>query len=273
MFRDIERSFPSLSFLLPNRRVFGDDVLLETPHNKYTPYNLDKLMIELGRPNVIPMWKDTRSLMDPFEHPGTDIVCVVGIGFNTMRKLVLTNDALIDGKYRKQLRRRKRSPRYRQQVEMQEDDTSRYSLNMTKINELYDSIFNLTSYYNENYYFPDDRMTTRLGDGVADLEGRPRNRRITESLIDQLRGKFNTMFTSTMRSFISLGSRLSQSLPLSFVSMRRMRDNMFNSKRFQYYWHVIENVLSPQLPKNAYDLKQGRYVFFSEGDSFVNIER
>ena len=80
MFREIERDYSSLAFLLPNRRIFGDDVLLQTPTSSYTAYNLDKLMIRLGRPNVIPMWIDTRSIMDPFVSPDTDIVCVGGIG-------------------------------------------------------------------------------------------------------------------------------------------------------------------------------------------------
>lgn len=88
MFREIERDYSSLAFLLPNRRIFGDDVLLQTPTSKYTTYNLDKLMIRLGRPNVIPMWIDTRNIMDPFVSPGTDIVCVGGIGRRTNRLLI-----------------------------------------------------------------------------------------------------------------------------------------------------------------------------------------
>lgn len=244
MFREIERSYPSLAFLLPNRRVFGNDVLLETPYSKYTAYNLDKLMTRLGRPDVIPMWRDTRNIMDPFIHPGTDIICTLGIGFNTMRKIVLTQDAYIDGKYRRRLRKRSTDELF-----MEVDSLN---LNNSTRNKLLQSLKNRTSF-----------LSNRNDDSMSSLEGLPRNKKNTQNLINQLSGKFNTMFRTTIRSLFSISDRLSRSFPFSLS--RSIRDNFFNSKRFYYYMHVIRSFLLPELPKNAYDVKNGRYIFFSEG--------
>lgn len=177
-----------------------------------------------------------------------------------MRKIILTQDALIDGKYRRRLRRSVDESGFMEAAELQ---------NQT-INELYQSYLNKTANLNNLPNADSSSRSARFGgDTLPGLEGKPTNRRTTQRIIDQIKGRFNTMFGSGVRTLFSFGNRLSQSLPFS---LGRIRDNLFNSRRFQYYWHIIESVLNPQLPKNAYDLKQGRYVFFSEGDSFVNIE-
>lgn len=125
-----------------------------------------------------------------------------------------------------------------------------------------------------------NRTNFLLNDDLnSSLEGKPRNRKTTENLIDQIRGmtsQFNTMFKSTVRNFLNFGRQLtsmtSQFSPLASLG-GKMRDNIFNSKRFYYYYHIINSILNPRYPHHAYDVKQGRFVFFSEGDGFVNIER
>lgn len=222
------------------------------------------------------MWRDTRNLMDPFVHPGTDIVCVVGIGFNTIRKVVLTKNALIDQKYPKSLRRRRRQTMNRRRSRVrpwrkasaQRTGTRsagrNFKLRLPKTNELYESLFNRTAYYNDPMDQPKN-LKSRYEE-VSSIEGQPRNSKSTQRILDLLKGKFNTMF----RNLLEIGDMLFRGF--SSQGVRRMRDGIFNSRRFDYYLHVIESVLSPELPKRAYDVKRGRYIFFSEGDSFVNIE-
>lgn len=91
-FREVERTFPSLAFLLPHERTWDNDVFIHTPSSEYTALSMDKFFEKIGNPKALDMWKDTRDLMDPFLHPEADIYCVPGIGFNTPRSLTFFSD-------------------------------------------------------------------------------------------------------------------------------------------------------------------------------------
>lgn len=110
-FREVERTYSSLSFLLPNKRIFGNEVLIQTPTFNFTASTMYEYFRRLDNPQAYLQWLDTRRTMDPFKHPDVDIVCIGGRGFNTMRKMVLTNDRSFFGGKKKKRNSKYKVPR------------------------------------------------------------------------------------------------------------------------------------------------------------------
>lgn len=98
-FRQVERTYSSLAFLVPNKRIWGNDMFITSPGTEYTAENMPEYFTLAQNPTAISMWMDTKDLMDPFEHPEVDIYCVPGIGFNTLRSMILFNDNDITNRF------------------------------------------------------------------------------------------------------------------------------------------------------------------------------
>ena len=69
IFREAERSFSSLTFLLPNRRIWSDQPFIVTPTVNYSALNMAEFFETLNRPEAFQMWLDTRDILDPLIHP------------------------------------------------------------------------------------------------------------------------------------------------------------------------------------------------------------
>lgn len=92
IFREAERSYSSLAFLLPNARIWSDTPLILTPTTNYTSLNMGEFLTTVTRPEVYHMWLDTRHLLDPFVHPQVDIWCIPGSGYATPVQMILHSD-------------------------------------------------------------------------------------------------------------------------------------------------------------------------------------
>ncbi|XP_025016480.1 group XV phospholipase A2-like [Tetranychus urticae] len=92
-FRQVERTYSSLAFLLPNKRIWGpDDIFLTTPTADYTAFNMEEYFAHLNHPNGYQMYLDTKDLMDPFVHPEVDIYCIPAVGYKTLRQVEMFSD-------------------------------------------------------------------------------------------------------------------------------------------------------------------------------------
>ncbi|RWS23866.1 group XV phospholipase A2-like protein, partial [Leptotrombidium deliense] len=92
VFRKAERSFSSLAFLLPNRRVFGESVFIQTPTENFTASDFGRFFAILNHVDAFNMWIDTRDLLDPLIHPEVDVYCIGGSGEATLRALICKDD-------------------------------------------------------------------------------------------------------------------------------------------------------------------------------------
>lgn len=87
-FREMERSFPSIAFLLPSAHSFEpDQVLVNTPQANYTVNDYEALFADIGIPDVYHMQQDTSGLLGNLKHPGVDVYCVYGTGLKTATQL------------------------------------------------------------------------------------------------------------------------------------------------------------------------------------------
>ncbi|RWS16567.1 group XV phospholipase A2-like protein [Dinothrombium tinctorium] len=92
IFRKAERTFSSLAFLLPNRRIFGDSVLIQTPRDNFTASDFGRFFAILNHKDAFNMWIDTRDILDPLVHPQVDIFCIGGINVPTLRAMICKDE-------------------------------------------------------------------------------------------------------------------------------------------------------------------------------------
>jgi len=88
--RFIERTQPSLAWMMPSADIWPGDVLIKTESNSvdYTAANLAEFFTLLGVPNMAMMYEDTQKLTSSLVDPGVEVFCLYGTGVPTMEKLV-----------------------------------------------------------------------------------------------------------------------------------------------------------------------------------------
>lgn len=92
--REAERTWSSLTFLMPHQRLFGRDVLIQTSSKNFTSYDYEELFNLLDNTNAYEMWSQTSKLLGNFEHPEVDIICIGGIGAASLSRVVYDGELL-----------------------------------------------------------------------------------------------------------------------------------------------------------------------------------
>ncbi|XP_065314857.1 phospholipase A2 group XV-like isoform X2 [Gordionus sp. m RMFG-2023] len=70
--RDCQRTFPSLSWLLPHVGYWQpNQTLISTPLKNYSLDNIETFFFDLGLPNAYEMWFDNKNLMDLMDYNGS----------------------------------------------------------------------------------------------------------------------------------------------------------------------------------------------------------
>lgn len=97
-----ERTFSSTTFLMPHKRSFDGDVLIQTPSRNYTIYDYREYFAALGFPNAYEQWLDTKDIMgDELSAPGNfDIYCVGGVGVRSLESAVFESELSPRARYR-----------------------------------------------------------------------------------------------------------------------------------------------------------------------------
>lgn len=101
--RDLVRSFPSISYLLPQPDIFGapnrlhtgeGPALVETPSRRYYPNEIADLLKDLNLTLQLDWFEKTSSLIKPLE-PLADVSmdCIHGLQVPTVKSLIFRNDS------------------------------------------------------------------------------------------------------------------------------------------------------------------------------------
>lgn len=103
-YREVQRSMPSLAFLLPDPRLWGpNEPVIFTPKKNYTIHDYKEFFLDVGYPEGMSlnhnycilgyqMYLDTKSIVDGFVGPtGIDeVYCFYGTGIHTTAGMVYT---------------------------------------------------------------------------------------------------------------------------------------------------------------------------------------
>lgn len=83
--RTQQRSNSALAFYLPsNSRWNASEVLVRTSHRTYTVEDYEHLFRDIDYQTGYEMWEDTRNLIHDLKPPGVEVLCLYGIGVNTV---------------------------------------------------------------------------------------------------------------------------------------------------------------------------------------------
>lgn len=86
-FINTERSFPSLAYLLPNPKVFGDHVILKTPEHDYTANDFPEIFNFLNASQTYRNWNITKDIIPDIPFPGVRVDCIYSVGEKTVKRL------------------------------------------------------------------------------------------------------------------------------------------------------------------------------------------
>ncbi|CAH8450141.1 unnamed protein product [Schistosoma rodhaini] len=89
-FRDIQRSFPAMAFLLPDPRVWpSNEKLIITPNKNYSAHDLKALFDDISFPQAYAIMNETKSVFDPYERPtDIDVYCIYSINIPTISQMI-----------------------------------------------------------------------------------------------------------------------------------------------------------------------------------------
>ncbi|CAL8093808.1 unnamed protein product [Calicophoron daubneyi] len=90
-FRQVQRSMPSLAFLLPDTRLWPPDVpLIVTPAVNYSAYDMQKFFGDVNYTIGYRMMQDTKIVVDSFDGPRDidHVYCIHGANLSTPTQLV-----------------------------------------------------------------------------------------------------------------------------------------------------------------------------------------
>ena len=85
--RDLERSFSSLSLLLPSPRDFGNKTILRIGDANYTAYDYPKIYEMIGDAAGFRMWQQSSQQITDHEHPGVEVHCLRGKNIPTVEQV------------------------------------------------------------------------------------------------------------------------------------------------------------------------------------------
>lgn len=87
--RQDERTYPSLAYLLPSDRFWGnDEVLLQSSTRNYTVSDYKDFFQDLNYMTGYEMWLDVRNLTYNLTAPNIEIHCLHGVGIDTIHNLI-----------------------------------------------------------------------------------------------------------------------------------------------------------------------------------------
>ncbi|CAH8449756.1 hypothetical protein MS3_00010098 [Schistosoma haematobium] len=89
-FRDIERSFPAMTFLLPDPRVWSaSEKFVITPKRNYSAHDMKAFFNDISFPQGYLMMKETKSLFNPSERPtDIEVYCVYSFNIPTILQMI-----------------------------------------------------------------------------------------------------------------------------------------------------------------------------------------
>ena len=88
----ILQSMESMYTLIPKESIWGDAVLVETPHKSYTAKEYKSLFNDLGIPDSYEKFKAVLDMNPDFPAPNVPTVCIYGLGVDTPKRLVYEKD-------------------------------------------------------------------------------------------------------------------------------------------------------------------------------------
>ena len=71
--RFVERTNPSLAWMMPSSQIWSNDVLVQTPSKNYTAANIGDFFNLLDVPNMAMMYQDTQGLTADLPDPGVEV--------------------------------------------------------------------------------------------------------------------------------------------------------------------------------------------------------
>ena len=87
--RQDERTYPSLAYLLPSDRFWGNgEVLLQSSTRNYTVSDYKDFFQDLNYMTGYEMWLDVRNLTYNLTAPNIEIHCLHGVGIDTIHNLI-----------------------------------------------------------------------------------------------------------------------------------------------------------------------------------------
>lgn len=90
--RDVEQTFTSVSYMLPQPQLWKGHLLLKTPQRSYTTDDYEDLFRDMGREEMFEKYKDARVAWGNFDHPGTDLHCITGAGYPVSEAVTFAGD-------------------------------------------------------------------------------------------------------------------------------------------------------------------------------------
>ena len=87
--RDLERTFSSLSLIVPSAAVFADQAILSLPGRNYTAAEMPLIYQLMGDEAGRRMWEQSQRMQPPasFPHPGVPVHCLRSSGLPTPERL------------------------------------------------------------------------------------------------------------------------------------------------------------------------------------------
>ena len=87
--RQDERTYPSLAYLLPSDRFWGNgEVLLQSSTRNYTVSDYKDFFQDLNYMTGYEMWLDVRNLTYNLTAPNIEVHCLHGVGIDTIHNLI-----------------------------------------------------------------------------------------------------------------------------------------------------------------------------------------
>lgn len=94
----VERTFSSLPFLFPRPNVWKNHVLVRTEKRMYTTNDYEELFKDMNNYELLEKYRDAKAAWGPsFDHPGTDLHCISGVGFGVTESVAFRGDAFQGG--------------------------------------------------------------------------------------------------------------------------------------------------------------------------------
>merc|ERR1711971_192129 len=94
--RDVERTYPSLAWMMPTSQIWSKDILVQTTVKKkekdYTTADIGEFFKLLGVPNMATFYKEVQKLTAKLPDPGVKVHCVYGSGLPTTDQLIYSKD-------------------------------------------------------------------------------------------------------------------------------------------------------------------------------------
>ncbi|CAH8438989.1 unnamed protein product [Heterobilharzia americana] len=97
-FREVERSFPAMAFLLPDPRLWPDDEkIIITANKNYSAFDMKEFFDDISFPSGYEMMQAAKQSIDTFEQPtDVEIYCIYSIQMPTISQMIF----MPSGKFR-----------------------------------------------------------------------------------------------------------------------------------------------------------------------------